>query len=111
MYEVMWDTRPFNDKALWPEDGSQPFWLANNDHRGYGWHGDYMFGWKGDALQRALDARCGNDRCSQLKTQSVGDATACNVSRKVKDSVDTDECECLRVWLWCCGRSCVGSVC
>jgi hypothetical protein len=31
MYEVMWDTRGFNDKALWPEDGSQPFVLSTGD--------------------------------------------------------------------------------
>jgi hypothetical protein len=24
-YETIWDTRQFNDKALWPSDGSQPF--------------------------------------------------------------------------------------
>jgi hypothetical protein len=31
MYEVMWDTTPFNDKALWPEDGSQPFVYSMDD--------------------------------------------------------------------------------
>lgn len=31
MYEVMWDTRPFNDKELWGEDGSQPFVYAMGD--------------------------------------------------------------------------------
>jgi hypothetical protein len=25
MYETVWDTTQFNDKTLWPEDGSQPF--------------------------------------------------------------------------------------
>jgi hypothetical protein len=24
-YETIWDTTGFNDKSLWPEDGSQPF--------------------------------------------------------------------------------------
>jgi hypothetical protein len=24
-YEVIWDTRKFNDEAEWPVDGSQPF--------------------------------------------------------------------------------------
>jgi hypothetical protein len=24
-YEVIWDTTQFNDKSLWPKDGSQPF--------------------------------------------------------------------------------------
>ena len=31
MYEVMWDTRAFNDESLWPEDGSQPFVLSTGD--------------------------------------------------------------------------------
>jgi hypothetical protein len=30
-YEVIWDTRKFNDKALWPEDGSQPFVWSYGD--------------------------------------------------------------------------------
>jgi hypothetical protein len=31
MYEVMWDTTPFNDASLWPEDGSQPFVYSMGD--------------------------------------------------------------------------------
>ncbi len=31
MYEVMWDTAPYNDKQLWKEDGSQPFVYAMGD--------------------------------------------------------------------------------
>jgi len=31
MYEIMWDTRPFNKKELWGEDGSQPFVYAMGD--------------------------------------------------------------------------------
>jgi len=31
MYEVMWDTRPWNDLELWREDGSQPFVYAMGD--------------------------------------------------------------------------------
>lgn len=30
-YEIVWDTRRFNDKSEWPEDGSQPFVLSNGD--------------------------------------------------------------------------------
>jgi hypothetical protein len=31
MYEVMWDTTVFNDKNLWPTDGSQPFVYSMGD--------------------------------------------------------------------------------
>lgn len=31
MYEVMWDTRQFNNKADWPADGSQPFVYSMGD--------------------------------------------------------------------------------
>lgn len=31
MYEVMWDTTPFNSKELWPADGSQPLVWSTGD--------------------------------------------------------------------------------
>jgi hypothetical protein len=31
MYEVMWDTTVFNDKNIWPTDGSQPFVYSMGD--------------------------------------------------------------------------------
>ena len=31
MYETIWDTSMFNDKELWPEDGSQPFVWSMGD--------------------------------------------------------------------------------
>ncbi|KAK7755511.1 hypothetical protein SLS62_002443 [Diatrype stigma] len=88
MLEVMWDTRPFNDPELWPEDGSQPFVWSTNDSNGYSQHGDYVFGWEGDTLQRAMDARCNGAVCSQLKTQSSEEAMKCTKAPVVNEEID-----------------------
>ncbi|KAF2655777.1 hypothetical protein K491DRAFT_598203 [Lophiostoma macrostomum CBS 122681] len=86
-YEVIWDTTKFNDKSLWPTDGSQPFVWSFGDATGYGNHGDYVFGWKGDALQRAMDSNC-NINCPTLKTQTIPTGNKCAQQQKVVEDID-----------------------
>jgi hypothetical protein len=64
---------------------------------GHGQHGDYLFGWKGDSLQRGMDALSGSDcfyeKCSVLKSQSYEDAMACTKKSVVDEDVGLDGCE------------------
>ncbi|KAK3376845.1 hypothetical protein B0T24DRAFT_550776, partial [Lasiosphaeria ovina] len=86
-YEVIWDTAKFNDKSLWPADGSQPFVWSQDDPTGYGNHGDYVFGWKDDALQKAMDTNC-NINCPQLKTQTIAAGNKCTKKSQVNENID-----------------------
>jgi len=92
-YETMWNTTVFKD--MWPKDGSQPFvWSFMGN--GYGTHADYMFGWKGDALQRAMNDSCMFHACGSpgaqgvLKTQTVEEMNKCEVKSTVVEDVGMD---------------------
>jgi hypothetical protein len=60
------------------------------DHiRGYGTHADYMFGWKGDALQKAMDkSECFYDGCGSIKKQQMSVANKCTVKDFVGEATD-----------------------
>ncbi|KAK6866324.1 hypothetical protein PG995_002852 [Apiospora arundinis] len=89
MYEVVWDTTAFNNKAEWPADGSQPFYFSQGDNTGYGQHADYVFGWKDDSLQKAMDtAGCMGAKCGSLKTQAIDAGKKCSVKAVVDEDHD-----------------------
>ena len=88
--QIVWDTSKFNNKADWPTDGSQPFYLSTGDNTGYGQHGDYVFGWKDESLQKAMDDAkgCMGANCGSLKTQEPADGNKCIVKNRVKEEHD-----------------------
>lgn len=90
-YETMWNTTAFNDKSMWPTDGSQPFVWSTGENKGYSTHGDYVFGWKGDSLQKAMDSTCMFQNCGNgkpLKSQSMAQANKCGVKNWTPDEVN-----------------------
>ncbi|PSN71553.1 hypothetical protein BS50DRAFT_618540 [Corynespora cassiicola Philippines] len=88
LLETVWDTRAFNNKADWPADGSQPFVWSSGDPSGFSTHADYVFGWKDDSLQRAMDAHT-YVSAPMLKTQSIADQNKCTVPDVVKEDFDS----------------------
>lgn len=87
-YEDVWDTSQFNDPQDWLDNPSkQSFVWSFGDQTGCAHHGDYFFGCKDDALQRAMDAPC-YISCPTLKSQDVASMNACTVQRKVVEEID-----------------------
>jgi len=83
-FETEWDTRPFN--SMWTAGAPNPF-VWSFEGNGYGTHADYLFGWKGDALQRAMDkSECFYDGCGSIKKQAMNLANQCTV----KDMIGED---------------------
>ncbi|KAK3316540.1 hypothetical protein B0H66DRAFT_499974 [Apodospora peruviana] len=85
--ETRWDTRLLNNVQDWPRGkGQQPFVWSFGDSTGYGHHGDYIFGWKGDALNRAF-TNCSTPNCD-LPSQEIYEANRCAKEAVVKEEVD-----------------------
>jgi hypothetical protein len=95
-YETLWDTTQFNN--MWPKDGSNPFVLSYGDNKGYGTHADYLFGWKGDSLQKAMDNSCMFQACENgkpLKSQNVAAMNKCQVKSVINEDIDGCESLCV----------------
>jgi hypothetical protein len=89
-YETTWDTSKFN--SMWTS-GPNPFVWSFEGTSGYGTHADYMFGWKDDALQRAMNkSECFYDGCGSIKKQDMKVANQCNVKDFVGEPVEGCKC-------------------
>ena len=87
LLETVWDTSAFNKKEDWPADGSQPFVWSSGDSTGFSSHADYVFGWKDDSLQKAMDAHT-YVSAPTLKTQSIAQQNKCVARDMVKENFD-----------------------
>jgi hypothetical protein len=77
---------------MWPAGAPNPF-VWSYDGSSYGTHADYLFGWKGDSLQRAMNkSECFYDGCGSIKKQPMATANNCKVQNMVGE--DTGGCEC-----------------
>ncbi|KAK4158243.1 hypothetical protein C8A00DRAFT_39437 [Chaetomidium leptoderma] len=84
-FETVWNTKEFN--SMWPSGAPNPFvWSFEGSKTGYGTHADYLFGWKGDSLQRAMDkSECFYDGCGVIKKQAMNIANQCTVKQIVRE--------------------------
>jgi len=88
LLETVWDTRGFNSiDASDFANGKQPFVWSSGDPTGFSDHADYVFGWKGDALQKAMDGHT-YVTAPMLKTQSVALQNQCKVPDMVGEPID-----------------------
>ncbi|KAI8957969.1 hypothetical protein F5Y11DRAFT_363210 [Daldinia sp. FL1419] len=86
-YETVWDTTKFN--SMWPSGTPNPFVWSFQGSSGYGTHADYMFGWKGDSLQRAMNkSECFYDGCGSITKQTMAVANQCTVPDMVGEETD-----------------------
>ncbi|KAK0710793.1 hypothetical protein B0H67DRAFT_492988 [Lasiosphaeris hirsuta] len=89
MYELMWNVSTFSDKSIWPDSG--PAFTYSMNLGGSAAHGDYVFGWKGDSLQKAMDKNCNlNKDCpaAGLTYQPPEKYNNCNVKQQAPEAVD-----------------------
>ncbi|RYP58434.1 hypothetical protein DL771_011248 [Monosporascus sp. 5C6A] len=83
-FETVWDTTKFN--SMWPSGTPNPF-VWSFEGTAAGTHADYMFGWKGDSLQRAMDkSECFYDGCGSITKQPMATANQCTVKDMVGEN-------------------------
>jgi hypothetical protein len=109
MYELMWDVSKFTDKSIWPDSGPAFMYSMNLGYvpglpipwmrirqlttptSGSAAHGDYVFGWEGDSLQKAMDKGCNLNRdcpAAGLTAQTPEKYNACTIKQQAPEPVD-----------------------
>ncbi|KAL2207808.1 hypothetical protein CC79DRAFT_1273027 [Sarocladium strictum] len=81
LYEVIWNTNAFNGR-----DGR--FVVSNGDPTGFGYHGDFITGWKPEFLQSAVDT-CTSETgriedCPLFNVVDESTAQSCSMDKGMK---------------------------
>jgi hypothetical protein len=80
-FETVWDTTKFN--SMWTS-GPNPYVWSFEGSNGRGTHADYMFGWKSDSLEKAMEkSECFYDGCGSIKKQAMSEANKCSVKDQI----------------------------
>jgi len=86
MYELMWNVSAIDRSQA----AAKPFVYSMN-LGGAAAHGDYVFGWEGDTLQKAMDNRCNlNNDCTAagIHKQQPAVYNACTKKQQAPEPVD-----------------------
>ena len=85
--DIPLQTTKFN--SMWPAGTPNPFVWSFDGSKGYGTHADYLFGWKGDSLQRAMNkSECFYDGCGSITKQAMTVANKCTVKDQVGENIE-----------------------
>lgn len=85
-FETVWDTSKFN--SMWTSGAPNPY-VWSFEGSAAGTHADYMFGWKGDALQRAMDkSECFYDGCGSITKQPMATANKCSIEKTITEPTE-----------------------
>jgi hypothetical protein len=90
-FEVYWNTPLFKDRWT-PNQGYQPFVLANGDVTGFSSHGDFLAAWDEELLQHIIDT-CdagsrGMDNCAGLKYGLNDEKEKCTIPSQINEVID-----------------------
>lgn len=87
-YEMYWNTPAFAGRWA-PNQGSQPFLLANGDLSGCSGHGDFLAAWDQPTLQNIIDTcnagDSGMDKCPGVTVRDM--TTSCKVASPIDEVI------------------------